>query len=278
MGFQPFGYFFEIESLKSPEEAKQAIRARMKPWFDQKNGARGWIAGPVVCLWLSAFDRHGPMLFGWINRSEAGSRIRGRAGSDLNGVAAFAILLFLLTLLASQMLSDGDSLPVGFILVLVLSPPLVFWMAHKDRRHADPLVRFLRNTVAGLHRSTSSGTVIFSGFQMDIGGKRVSTPVSAKTINRALLDAEAGDVVILHSAPERYIQTASEYGRFIIEKRDGDHCNHFEAVRTDRTADRNAFSLEEADSIFLAYASGKAMPDFMEWRPLNMPPPSEQLP
>ena len=54
MTFQPFGYRFEITSELTPTEAKAAIRSKKTTVFDVKNGARGWIVGPFICLWFSA--------------------------------------------------------------------------------------------------------------------------------------------------------------------------------------------------------------------------------
>lgn len=80
MDFQPFGYRFEIISHLSAANTKKAIRDKKTGLFDAKNGARGWVAGPFICLWFSAFDRYGPMLVGLISSENFGARVRGRAG------------------------------------------------------------------------------------------------------------------------------------------------------------------------------------------------------
>ena len=77
MPFEPIGYRFEVRSPRPPAEVKTGIRSRKKGWFDVKSGARGWIAGPFICLWFSAFDEAGPMLLGIISRDGAGTRVRG---------------------------------------------------------------------------------------------------------------------------------------------------------------------------------------------------------
>lgn len=107
MGFQPFGFTFEIFSSLPPERAKAALRSKKTSLFDAQNGARGWIAGPFICLWFSAFDRYGPMLFGLISAYNLGTRVRGRAGSDLNGVAMFTLSIPLVGWLIFKMVAEG---------------------------------------------------------------------------------------------------------------------------------------------------------------------------
>src|SRR3546814_6101180 len=93
----------------SPSEVKIAIKSRKKGWFDAKNGARGWIVGPLICLWFSAFDQYGPMLFGVISSDAAGSRVRGRAGSDLNGVVMFSLLIPFMIFIVYKLISQGTA-------------------------------------------------------------------------------------------------------------------------------------------------------------------------
>jgi len=151
MAFQPFGYRFEVRSHLSPEEAKAAIRTHKQVLFDAVSGPRGWLIGPFVCLWMYDFLRTGPMLIGRIQQREGGSRIRGRAGSDLNGTAYMAVLGALLPIIAFQIVRQGD--PAAFKSALYFLVPsavllvLIFLSAHRDRAEADPLVDFLERTL-----------------------------------------------------------------------------------------------------------------------------------
>lgn len=150
MGFQPFGYRFEVSSILTPADAKAAIRSKKTSIFDAKNGARGWIAGPFICLWFSAFDRYGPMLFGLISADNFGTRVHGRAGSDLNGVAMFTLMIPLMAWLVIKMISEGQASGRQLLviaLVFLVGGPLIYWWAHKERTDAEPLVRFLRNAL-----------------------------------------------------------------------------------------------------------------------------------
>lgn len=150
MEFQPFGFSFEISSNLPPAKAKAAIRSKKTNLFDAKSGARGWIAGPFLCLWFSAFDRYGPMLFGLISSDNSGTRVRGRAGSDLNGVLMFTLLIPLMALIVFEMISGGQATGQQLAvigLVFLVGGPLIYWSAHKERKDAEPLVRFLRKTL-----------------------------------------------------------------------------------------------------------------------------------
>src|SRR5947207_232306 len=109
MAFQPFGFRFEIQSQMPPSQTKAAIRPRLKKWFDVQNGARGWIIGPFICLWFYAFNRSGPMLLGRMSSDGFTTRISGRAGSDLNGMAWFTIIIIFLALVFARPIIDGEA-------------------------------------------------------------------------------------------------------------------------------------------------------------------------
>ncbi len=129
MGFQPFGYRFEISSSLTPAETKAAIRSKKTNIFDAKNGARGWIAGPFICLWFSGLDSHGPMLFGLISADNFGTRVHGRAGSDLNGVLMFTFLILLMVWLVFMMISEGQAAGGQLLvtaLVFLVGGPLIY--------------------------------------------------------------------------------------------------------------------------------------------------------
>lgn len=280
MAFQPFGYRFEVKSPSPPSDVKAAIRSCKKGWFDPKNGARGWIVGPFICLWFSAFDRYGPMLFGRISRGNLGTRITGRAGSDLNGLALFAVLLPVMGLLLYQMVSAGDytSNQLAIIGGLILLSPLIFWWSHKDRREAEPLVRFLRDavTISGRTLRAKSATVTISeAFTLNVGGENHTRPATPDAIHDALLGVGAGDFVILESGAETYIQTASRHGGYILEMREGDNQQHFRAIRrsvapTAASDLKSIFTFEEVREVFMAYASEAPMPHFLIWERMHL--------
>ncbi|WP_311270124.1 hypothetical protein [Sphingobium sp. WCS2017Hpa-17] len=281
MPFEPFGYRFEINSPMSPSEVKIAIKSRKKGWLDAKNGARGWVVGPLICLWFSAFDQNGPMLFGVISKDAAGTRVRGRAGSDLNGVAMFSLLIpFMIFLIYKLILEGAASFPQLLVIAVffLLGGPLIYWLAHKDRREAEPLTRFLRDTltVSGKTlRRKSAAAAISSELVMFIGGERFSGIVTPNAIHDALIAVGTGSFVILEAGPETYIQTASRDGAYIVEKRDGGSFEHFRALRRKdnlRLAERqkDLFDFEEVREVFMAYASEAPVPPIITWEKIHL--------
>lgn len=280
MPFQPFGYRFEMQSPSLPAEVKAAIRSRKKGWFHLKDGARGWIVGPFICLWFSALDRSGPMLLGRIGRADLGTKITGRAGSDLNGLVMFTLIIAVMPLLLYKMVAAGDYTFKQLIMIggLILLSPLIFWWSHKDRRQAEPLVRFLRDTVTvdGRNlRAKSSKMALSKALTLNLGGEDLKGPVTSEAIHDALLAVGEGGFVILASAPENYIQTAFRDGGYLLEKREGSKEQHFEARgrSVPATASKDAKStltFEEVRDAFIAYASGVAMPPFITWERMHL--------
>lgn len=161
MAFEPFGFRFEVKASGQPAKVKAKIRAGLKGWFAITDGARGWIIGPFICLWFSANDRYGPMLVGRISSNGFGSTIRGRAGSDLNGLLLIVIMLPFMVLIFREMLSDDGytTFQRGLMGGIFLLIPLSFWWAHKDRKEATPLVWFLEKTVGITGRPTVGGSL-----------------------------------------------------------------------------------------------------------------------
>jgi hypothetical protein len=269
-----------MQSPFLPAEVKAAIRSRKKGWFHRKDGARGWIVGPFICLWFSALDRYGPMLFGRVARTELGTRITGRAGSDLNGLAMFTVMIAVMPLLLYKMVSAGDYTSTQLIIPggLVLFSPLIFWWSHKDRRQAEPLVRFLRDTVTGAGRdlrAKSSKITLSKALTLNVAGENLNGPVTPDAIHDALLAVGAGGFVILLSAPENYIQTAFRDGGYVLEKREGCREQHFEAKRRSATTSasndaKSALTFEEVREAFVAYASEGATPPFLRWERMHL--------
>jgi hypothetical protein len=281
MAFQPFGYRFEIRSQSAPSEVKAIIRSHKKDWFDPKKGARGWIAGPFICLWSSGFDRYGPMLFGRISRDNRGTRISGRAGSDLNGLVMLMILIPVLLLVFCQMIFDDSYAfkDIAIIGVLIAIGPLVLWMSHKDRHAADPLVRFLRDNATGTGRSLrKKATKIRISRPLSIisDGKNDENPATTDSIYDTLLGTGAGDFVVLALDAENYIQTASQGGGYILEMREGNHQRHYRAARRGMASSSDAnsgyiFTFKEVQAAFMAYSSDAPMPGFLGWEIMQPP-------
>lgn len=280
--FQPFGYRFEVETQLDAATLKAAVRKRKKRWLEPKNGPRGWILGPFICLWFSAFDRYGPMLFGVISLGRQGARIRGLAGSDLNGVLMFSLLLPLMAFVVFQLISNGEASTrqlVVIALVFLVGGPLIYWSAHKDRREAEPLIRFLRDAVTASGKALRTKLpkgVIRSDLLLIIAGEKHEEAITTEAIHDSLLNMGSREFVILESGPETYLQSAFQNGNYVIEKREGGSLHHFAAaidrsMVASRTGPDTTFNFDEAREIFLAYATGSSMPRWLKWQHMPMP-------
>ena len=159
MSFKPLGYHFEINSHLSPQELRRQLRENKNRWFQAKDGPRGWIVGPFMCLWSSALDRYGPMVLARISPNNFGTKISGRAGADLNGTLLFILITPFMAWLTWKMHDSGQGsfrlfLVVGVIFGLGL--PLTLWVNSSDRSHADPLVNFIRKVAGATEVNTRS--------------------------------------------------------------------------------------------------------------------------
>lgn len=236
MAFQPLGYRFAITSALPLEKAKNRIRQKKKGWFDPQNGARGWIVGPFLCLWLSAFNRHGPMVVGIVRNDGLGSKVVGRAGADLNGTAMFILLVPFMAWVTYKMAEAGQGslrayLVIGAIFGLGL--PLTLWINSADRREADALVHFVRKTLAPTDRSVRGSTPSLPMQSNPVrffvnGEERVD--VSADQLDEALSALSIGDFAVLEFAPDEYIQALSNADHYVLEKREGSAAQHFQAI------------------------------------------------
>ncbi len=279
MQFQPFGYRFEIFASLPPAEARAAIRSKMTGIFDAKNGARGWIAGPFVCLWFSAFDRYGPMLFGIISANNFGTRVHGRAGSDLNGVLMFTLMIPLMVWLVFKMVSEGQASSgqlVFIALVFLVGGPFLYWSAHKERKHAEPLERFLRKALArpdARFKTTVSARKIREGLRLILNGEYLEGPVTEAATQDALMRVGIRDFLIIESAPQDYLQTACRDGGYILEVRKGGPGKHYQAVRNGRALGGpitaiDTLTYEEVSAAMASYVVGDPVPALLRLQPM----------
>lgn len=292
MAFQPFGYPFDLISPLSPADLRKSIRSQSRSWFDIKSGARGWVVGPLVCLWFRAFERNGPMLFGWISRSARETRVVGRAGSDLDGLLFMVLATPVVVVCIFKLALTGGirsfelAVLAGGIYALIFGGLL--WAKHVFRREAEPLVSFLRDAAkAGPPRQEQSsieagaasafacrGRASFSGLILILNGQDHVGDVTSGVIHEALLGIDWDGFVVLASAREVYLQTVREDGGFIIEMRDGGAARHCRATRSEQPVEikdqpRQMFTFEEVYAVFIAYASGAPVPAWVAWEPMR---------
>jgi hypothetical protein len=185
-----------------------------------------------------------------------------------------------MALLLYQMVAAGDYTSNQLIIIggLILLSPLIFWWSHKDRRDAEPLVRFLRDavTISGRTlREKSTSAVVAEGFTLNVAGEPHKGPVTTEAIHDALLGVGPDDFVILELGPETYVQTASRDGGYIIEMREGGNEHHFQATRRGAApaaagVSNSTFTFEEVREAFTAYASKAPMPHFLRWERMHL--------
>jgi hypothetical protein len=276
MAFEPFGYRFEVCSALSPDAAKAAIRSRKRGLFDSRGGARGWIAGSIICL-QSDNSRNPPMIIARISQSDLGTKIKGWAGylGSVGLIGLVPVLAYGAWLIFSDPNMDHAPAYLLFEAFVVAIMSLVLWMNHRSRHDADPLVCFLRDAVGKpdqLRKTRSALPKLAAKFPksltLEIGGSVLNDPATPTSVRDALLDLEGDGFVILSSAEESYIQTIEKLGRYIVEKREGDDLHFYRAVRreTEPSDDPETFTYEEALAVFFAYGSNSPMPSFLEWK------------
>lgn len=273
--FHPLGYRFEISSPRRPDELRNEIRKQAMSWFEAKSGARGWVVGRFICLWLSAFDRYGPMAFAWISTDRAGSRIVGRAGSDLNGVLMLLILGPLLAFLLVQMIFDHSATLNQLLIIggiVVVGVPLTLWMSHKDRREADPLVSFLRRAAKhglNVQNRTESLSEERYPIKVEVSGRHWASAISEKELFEALAGLANGDFMVLAKQDEHYMQAASTPSNFIVEKREGGPGRHFRAElpkgETDGSTDYDV-NLRRAFDVLFNFVKGQQPDRDLSWK------------
>jgi len=278
MPFQPLGYRFEVLSTMPLAEARASLRARRTGWFDPQSGPRGWIVGPVFCLWLSAFDQYGPMVFGIIGEQNRGTRVQGLAGSDLNGVLMFTLLIPLMAFIAFQLiLEDAASLRQLLVIgaILLVGGPLMFWSAHKDRRQAEPLIDFVESALVKVRSRPKACSSSRSADRRDLrlivgkdeqSGSAVTVDAVCNAVEAIRYDPHG--LVVLQLDEQRYMQSAAKDGGFILEKREGASSRHFIAERSDSTG--RILSADEITAALLDYLGDRSATPGLRWEHLGL--------
>ncbi|HWV61585.1 MAG TPA: hypothetical protein VN034_13060 [Sphingopyxis sp.] len=279
MAFQPLGYRFEISSTLSLEKAKSRIRQKKKGWFDPQNGARGWIVGPFMCLWLSAFNQHGPMVVARLKHDGMETKIVGRAGADLNGTALFLFLTPLMAWLVYQMARHGQGSTGQYIILGLLfgaGLPLTLWVNAKDRREADPLVHFVRKALSSTDRSARSlepsSLAQSSSVRLIVNGEDRAA-VSADRLSEALSALSIGDFAVLEFAPDEYMQALSNENHYIVEKREGSAERHFRAILPKGAIGEHQkyeASLIQLRNVMTAYLHRQTLSSDLNWKRITL--------
>lgn len=274
MPFQPLGYPFEVHSDEAPSAVKAKLRSGFKGWLDLQTGARGWIAGPLMCIWQSAYNQHGPMLLALIRHSGHGTIITGRAGSDLNGTLWLGILVIAL---AGSALNEQGRHPelVAALALLGLFVPLALWLAHSGRNEADDLVRFVERSLgarpelrgrspraAEAIARAGASEVPVTGATLEIVGAGTQDAPSAADIVEAIAALDDENAIILAFAEETYMQAACTQDGFRLEHRAGGADRHFRAA--------GEIGREAVAAAMLHYLATRSPSPQLGWEPVQL--------
>jgi hypothetical protein len=218
------------------------------------------------------------MLFGRISDDSFGTRISGRAGSDLNGMAASLLWLPVLVFATymgwrTQQLSRGQ---LAIVAVIIALCPLFFWMSDRDKKEAEPLVRFISNTITPSGQTLRAGLIgsakMVPEMRLTENGQERAGSVTAEDIYEALQNTGVGDFLILSTGPQAYLQTLLQNDGFVLERRDSDRMHHFKAVRRGAgVSERDVFTFEETLAAMIAYGSRSELPQSIDWERLVLP-------
>ena len=276
MPFEPFGYRVDLLAPYSMAETQGRIRAGLKPLFEPRNGARGWVVGPLFCLWFSMVNRSGPMVFGIISQEGDQTRLRGRAGADLNGIAfitlgAFMGISALLGAIRKEDTGFGD--PLLLAAIVFGGVPFLWWMAHRDRRQADPLVRYLSDAVGGSGqslRAKSRAVTVMPGLVLSVGDEKLNRAVTSDLLHDLLIGVAPGSSLKVETKTSGYIYIVFRDGDYAIGKAEAPEHGRLYAVHKDtetiqRALKHDVFTFEEAREILMAYVSSAPDPAFLEW-------------
>lgn len=271
MAFRPFGYRFELTSMLPLCEARTNLNERLVGWFATNEAPRGWTVGPLCCLWLSAFDRFGPMVFALITGDGRGTRVRGLAGSDLNGVLWFSVLFGLFAFAVASMLADGSGTPTQvwiFGPLMLAGAGAVYWSAHADRRQAEPLIAFLEDVLGKerrMPRVRLAEADSVRPMMLSHGNLEGEVPATEAAVREAIeaMRYDRYARLVLAIDDQHYIQSAAQDGGFVLERRDGGEEAHFSAEHRDGTG--ALFSLDEIAAAVLGYLAGRADSPGVRW-------------
>jgi hypothetical protein len=216
------------------------------------------------------------MVVGRFAQVNLGTRITGRAGSDLNGViwfTALAAAIGLGYLISGESPSPSDLPWAGVLLFTVI---LVLALAHKDRGEADGLVRFLEDQLSPKPDKPRPNVVppLFrKQLVMDVNGGIFQGKVDAEAVSEALASLQSDEFLILFSSDQDFVQTLRDGDYFIIEKRDGRADRHFSGQRKaageTRQYAKALFTRDEVLEVLWAYGEAGAEPDFLNWGSLR---------
>ncbi|MFB0612173.1 hypothetical protein [Aurantiacibacter poecillastricola] len=264
---------FRIQSRLPPEQVRGLVKGAFVDWFEIREAPRGWIIGPLMCVWRTAFTNDNTV-YALILRAGWRTRVVGFSLSDV-ARPFFALCLLAILWGIWNQYAAGEMLLRGAILFSVIIGALFTLLARWPMaKREPPSVRFLRRLIEQ-DRAVSEEVeevplptfecnpraldLILSG--MPTG--RVESAADVISAFRKVEDASE-EFIILAASDEQFIQSAPMGDGFIVEWRDGSEDRHFTArLAADREEELCA---REALALLLTFAHDAAWPDSVIWR------------
>lgn len=263
---------FTIECDQTPDQVKGATKNSLVGWFEARDAPRGWIVGPVLCLWRTALAND-DVVYAIIRQKAWRTQIVGFALDQLAGV--FCALLLVVTLLwlvigtASGSLYLMGTLPLGLVVATLLAL-VIFWSRSETEART---ISFLRSKFGNDHEPRGSRASIdlpeVSGpvrsMQLQLSGRSRTAPATVDGVIAGMRSIERGDeeFLILFTGEQCYLQAAPRDEGFVVEWRDGSEGRHFVARVKD--APRYNLSADEILALALIYLQGGEWPDEIQW-------------
>jgi hypothetical protein len=182
------------------------------------------------------------------------------------------LLLFVPVMIAVILgMSVTEPVPVAPLILcgalLMFGIPLTLWIAHKDRRNAAPLVRFLVNSLATgkpPRRPKYRGPAFTRKLRLDLGGETVKADATAEAVHEALLDIADHGFVLLNQSDTEFIQSEEGGRGYYIELRAAGR-----GLMRGYSEHGEALDFEEALAAFVAFGTRGAMPASIRWKPVR---------
>lgn len=244
----------------------------LKPWFAPAPGPRGFVIGPLACIWSGHSTYHRLECLALIRQDGWASRIIGMPFP----APAFAIWLlapvgFSLWLIDGML--SGQLYPMGAVPLLLAAIAFIaggVWIALRTSRLPNPIEKALRKEFAP---PPSPAKFAFdlpgqipARMAMDVSGTRHVSPVSFAELVAALDALGDGEesFVILGESDSQFMQTApAQFGYTIEWRRGGDDWPRI--ARRSGDDDLATFQIDEVKHILCAYLSGAEDFPGLDW-------------
>lgn len=261
---------FTIDCTGNADEARAAIRAGLSKWLAEKDGPRGWVAGPFMCLWRTALLNDNTV-YALILRRGWQARIVGVTLDDIALALALLLPVGLLGWLIPWTIA-GQLFALGTVLLGILAVGAIALVIHWPRgTREDRTIVFLRRAAGGLTMEPGSEEPLpdYSRTprqaKLTIGSNGPVEGPTAANIRSAFSEMDAGvaEYLILESGAEHFVQCRPEDHGYVVEWRDGGAERHFVARRPNELAE--PLSSSDALRLILDYLHESEWPDTVSW-------------